>query len=115
MSKTAKRAIGDAGESQACDWLRSRGFLILDRNVSNHFGEIDIIAKRGRVIHFVEVKTRRGHRVGSAVEAGMGRKLEKSMRTAQALAEKHYQHAPLSMDILSIDGDQIRLFENVTL
>lgn len=50
--------IGARGERIATDWLRSRGFLIEERNWRNGRYEIDIIARRWDEIHFVEVKTR---------------------------------------------------------
>lgn len=51
------RAKGDTGEEKACAWLESRGFRILARNYSTRFGEIDIIALRENVLHFIEVKS----------------------------------------------------------
>lgn len=55
--RTEKRRIGDMGEGIACDFLTRRGFEVLDRNYLKKWGEIDIVAKKGTVIHFVEVKT----------------------------------------------------------
>lgn len=53
-SKT--QALGEKGEEEAVKHLRSRGFSIIDRNVPNKFGEIDIVAKKKGVVHFFEVK-----------------------------------------------------------
>lgn len=55
ISKTQK--IGEIGEEKACIFLEKQGFSIIERNVSNRFGEIDIIARRGGTFHFFEVKT----------------------------------------------------------
>ena len=50
---------GKQGEQIAQTFLRSLGYKILDSNVRTPLGEIDIIAKKKEVIHFVEVKTRK--------------------------------------------------------
>lgn len=56
-NRTEKRRLGDIGENIACEFLKRRGFEILDRNYLRKWGELDIVAKKGSKIHFVEVKT----------------------------------------------------------
>jgi putative endonuclease len=56
-NRTEKRKIGDAGEEIACTFLMKRGFVIVERNYLKKWGEIDIIARKGQKLHFVEVKT----------------------------------------------------------
>lgn len=57
MTKSAKRQFGDVGENVACAFLEKHGFKILDRNYLRKWGELDIVAERSGVIHFVEVKS----------------------------------------------------------
>lgn len=57
MAKTEKRKTGDLGEDIAERFLVKRGFKILERNYLRKWGEIDIIAKKGGKLCFVEVKT----------------------------------------------------------
>ena len=52
-----KRKFGDIGEKIAARWLENRGFNILDKNYLKKWGEIDIVAKSGGVLRFIEVKT----------------------------------------------------------
>jgi len=52
-------ALGFAGENAVARFLEDRGFRILEKNYECRFGEIDIIALKGDIIAFVEVKTRR--------------------------------------------------------
>ena len=59
MSKTEKRARGDRGENAAVGYLCRRFYRILSRNYRAGGAEIDVVAKRGRTLVFVEVKTRR--------------------------------------------------------
>ena len=54
---TQRRQIGDVGEEKACRYLISKGYSILQRNYATKFGEIDILARKGGRIIFVEVKT----------------------------------------------------------
>jgi|SRR3989338_4883860 len=49
--------IGELGEDIACRWLGKKGFTIIDRNYTKKWGEIDIVAERRGVTHFVEVKS----------------------------------------------------------
>jgi len=58
MSRRRKN-LGDWGEDLACDFLRRRGFEIVERNFHTTVGEIDIVARKGGDYYFVEVKTRR--------------------------------------------------------
>ncbi len=55
--KTQKRKIGDVGESIACKYLERHGFEVVERNYWKPWGEIDIVAKKGIKLHFVEVKS----------------------------------------------------------
>ena len=49
--------IGQLGEDVACKFLMKHNFLVLERNYTKKWGEIDIIAKKNSKIHFIEVKT----------------------------------------------------------
>lgn len=55
--RTEKRKLGDIGENVACEFLKRRGFEIVEKNYLRKWGEIDIVARKGSVIHFVEVKS----------------------------------------------------------
>ncbi|MDO8589745.1 MAG: YraN family protein [bacterium] len=56
-NRTEKRRLGDIGENIACGFLEKRGFEIIERNYLRKWGEIDIVARKSNVIHFVEVKS----------------------------------------------------------
>lgn len=59
MAKTAKRQLGDLGEDIACKYLEIKGFRIVERNYLRKWGEIDIVAEKGPLLSFVEVKSAR--------------------------------------------------------
>lgn len=57
MAITKKRKIGDKGEDVACKYLERRGFKVLERNFLKKCGELDIIAEKDEILHFIEVKS----------------------------------------------------------
>jgi putative endonuclease len=52
-----RKQIGALGERVAAGYLRRHGFLIVDQNVVRKLGELDLVARKDRVMHFVEVKS----------------------------------------------------------
>ena len=67
--KNRNQLLGQKGEEVACGYLRKKGYTIVTRNWRSKIGEIDIVAKRGDVLVFVEVKTRGGTGHGYPEEA----------------------------------------------
>ena len=57
--RRAAEQSGRDGETRAALYLRLRGWRILDRRVRTPAGEVDLVAKRGRLVAFVEVKARK--------------------------------------------------------
>jgi len=57
MAASKKRQIGDKGEGVACKYLENKGFSVIERNYWKPWGEIDIVAKKGSILSFVEVKS----------------------------------------------------------
>ncbi len=69
MKGQRKTALGRKGEDLAAAFLQRQGYGILARNYRRRYGEIDIVAEEGDTLVFVEVKTRKSNRFGSAWEA----------------------------------------------
>lgn len=57
MKMPSNLRIGKLGEDIAERFLRNKGFTIIERNFLRKWGEIDIICKKGDIVHFIEVKT----------------------------------------------------------
>jgi len=82
MAPLSRSALGAAGEAAAAAWLEARGYQILDHNVRTRFGEIDLVARIGDVIVFVEVKSRTSARFGHPSEAVTAGKQHRLARLA---------------------------------
>jgi putative endonuclease len=57
IARHSRKDIGALGEKVAAEYLRRQGMRIMDRNVARKTGEIDIIARKGNTLHFIEVKS----------------------------------------------------------
>jgi putative endonuclease len=64
-----KKELGANGEEIAVRYLKGRGYMILERNYRTRLGEIDIVARHGPDLVFVEVKTRSDSAFGSPLES----------------------------------------------
>jgi putative endonuclease len=95
---------GEAGEDLACDYLRTCGYLILERNYRCRSGEVDIVAREGAATVFVEVKDRRGGSHGEGFEAVTFGKRRRLIRAARLYAaSKGVSEQPIRFDVVSID------------
>ncbi|MBI5883819.1 MAG: YraN family protein [Elusimicrobia bacterium] len=106
------RAKGSQAESSAADFLEKKGFSILERNYRLPFGEIDLVAREGDTVVFVEVKARSGSGFGGP-EASVGSvKQRKLVRTAQAWLRSRRWEGPARFDVVAIEGSDIRHIED---
>lgn len=97
------RWLGNQGERKAAGFLRKQGFRILARQYANRFGEIDLIARDGDCLVFIEVKTRRSDAAGRPVEAVDVQKQRKLTQTAMAyLKRRGLLETRCRFDVVSI-------------
>ena len=82
-SRDCRRRIGDAGEFLAAAILKQEGYHVIKRNFVCKWGELDLIAKKGKTLVFVEVKTRLNQQYGSGREAVDERKKKHLRNCAQ--------------------------------
>ena len=98
------RARGKVGEDDAVRWLEGQGYRILARNVTNHGGEIDVIAQEGNVLCFVEIKARDGDRYGPAIKAvGYSKQRRLSRAAALYLTARGWHNRACRFDVLGLD------------
>lgn len=107
------RQIGAQYEEAAAHYLQKQGYQILKRNFRCRQGEIDIIARDGAYLCFVEVKYRRNARQGLGMEAVTGYKQRRISKAALYYLAGHAKpEESIRFDVLSIDGDQPYLIKN---
>ena len=104
MSSDSRQSLGKTGEDLACAELRRRGYAILERRHRTRFGEIDIIARHGERIVFVEVKARASARFGDGAAAVTFVKQRRIGQMAiDYLLRRRWQDRPCRFDVVSVD------------
>lgn len=99
----AKQLLGREGERLAEQYLKKKGYKVIERNYRCRGAELDLIVLDRRVIVFVEVKTRTGHGFGSPFEAVEFRKQQKMIQAAQYfLNEKKLYQRDARFDVVGI-------------
>jgi len=131
-NRTEKRRLGDIGENIACDFLKGKGFEIIERNYLRKWGEIDIIAKKSGMIHFIEVKSARlsdwdgqvthGTTTGYRPEDNMHPwKLKRLARTMQTYLLDKKLDCDWQLDLITVKIDQqnrkarVEIIENLII
>lgn len=110
--ETEKQKIGRIGEDVACRFLVKRGFKVIERNYLKKWGEIDIIAKKSKILRFVEVKTVSRENVGNISHETDGyrpeenvhpKKLQRMAKVIQSyLIEKKIEDTDWQFDVLAV-------------
>lgn len=104
--RTSRQIDGEAAEAQAASFLAARGFEILERNFRTRLGEIDLVARDGATLVFVEVRRRRS----SAAWGGAAASVDGLKRRRLAAAARYYlarfrEEPPCRFDVVAIQGD----------
>jgi putative endonuclease len=108
----ARQALGAAGEARAAAWYERRGYEVVARNWRCRDGELDLVVCKGRVLAFVEVKTRRTAAFGAPVEAITRDKQRRIRVLALRFLEVHPGRGrELRFDVVSILGDELTVLE----
>ncbi|MDY0133094.1 MAG: YraN family protein [Desulforegulaceae bacterium] len=95
---------GNKAEKFACSFLRSKKYKIILRNFRTKFGEIDIIAKDGDVLCFVEVKFRKNSDFGLPEDFVDLRKQKKIIKTAKIyLAQNQVSDINVRFDVVAVE------------
>ena len=108
-----RRGFGTDGEYAVSDFLTGQGYRVTDMHYRRGPGEIDVIARQGETVVFVEVKRRTDARFGAPAEAVDGLKRSRIARTALLyLQQKGLMDAPVRFDIVELTPGQIRHIPN---
>ncbi len=109
-----RRKTGAEYERKTAEYLESLGWKLLERNYRCRTGEIDLIARDGRTLVFVEVKYRRSRAYGNPAEAVDGRKQHTICRVSDYYRMTHgiSEDQPCRFDVAAIEGDEVCLIRN---
>lgn len=100
---TSRIALGKTGEDLACRELERRGYAVVARGYRRRAGELDIIARDGRTLVFVEVKARHARAFGEAAEAVTWLKRRRIQQLALDYVMRHHlTDCPCRFDVVSI-------------
>jgi putative endonuclease len=105
MTETTAQRLGLAGEELAARFLAACGFMVLASRFRCREGEVDLVMRRGPLLVFVEVKTRRGRSCGAPEEAVTPRKLQRLRRAVHRYLQQQPQPAGTvyRMDLVAVD------------
>lgn len=105
-------------ENAAVRFLIGKGYRVLQRNYKTRWGEIDIIAEKKGVIHFIEVKGRKEPCWYDPADAVQQRKIKKIRSCARWYQAQRQKEANMCIDVVAITdkptGQEIQFFENIT-
>jgi putative endonuclease len=101
----ARQNLGKSGENLAASELESRGYAIVARRYRTEHGEIDIIARDGETLVFVEVRRKSSDECGTAAESVTPAKQRRVIRMAVEYLWLHglYDRCPVRFDVVAID------------
>ncbi|MFC1962811.1 YraN family protein [Chloroflexota bacterium] len=109
-----RKEIGSQGERIAQDFLKEKGYRLLDTNFRSREGEIDIIARKGKCIVFIEVRTRSNQSFGTPEESITSTKKERLVRLALAYLQDHPSPSSdwrIDMVAIELDGKKVTRVE----
>jgi len=102
-----RKALGELGEKMAREYLKKKGYHILETNFRCREGEIDIVAQDKDYLVFVEVRTRTGSDFGTPEESLTAAKKERLVSLALAYLQTHRDLPSLSrFDVVAVELDQ---------
>ncbi|AFI06153.1 YraN family protein [Helicobacter cetorum] len=102
---------GLKAEEEACIFLKTLGFEIIERNFFSKFGEIDVIAFKKGVLHFIEVKSGENFEPIYAITPS---KLRKIIKTIRYYLSQNDPNSDFCIDALIVKNSKFELLENIT-
>jgi putative endonuclease len=104
VERAAAASSGAQAEALAAAFLQARGLAIVARNVRSRFGEIDLVARDGDTLVFVEVRLRRSSRYGGAGESITAAKRARLVAAAETYLATLSHLPPCRIDAILLDS-----------
>jgi putative endonuclease len=103
--------LGRTAEMLACEYLEQKGFVVLARNWRTPRCEIDIVARRGKTVYFIEVKARKSNYQGYGFDAVTTKKQQQMRLGARMWGHAHSWRGDYSLIAVSVDANVVSMFE----
>ncbi len=108
-----KREVGSQKENLAISYLKNKGYKIIKQNFYTKFGEIDVIAKDGNTLVFIEVRSRSYDNLGLPEESINKAKQKKIIKTAKIFLNSfNIDYNEIRFDVIAILNENINHIEN---
>lgn len=101
---TPAQAAGGGAEDDSAQFLERQGLRVVERNYRTRLGEIDLVARDGDVLVFVEVRLRRSARYGGALESITARKRRRIAAAARQYLTRFRRLPACRFDVVCLDG-----------
>jgi uncharacterized protein (TIGR00252 family) len=101
--------VGRRAEVAAAEFLKAKDCKIIEQNWRTRFCEIDIVACRGNVVYFVEVKYRRSNAYGSGLEYVTPKKLKQMRFAAESWLHAHAWRGEFQLCAIEVSGENFRV------
>lgn len=93
---------GRLGEAMSVEYLSGKGFRVLHRNWRHSRWEVDILAEKDGILHFIEVKTRRTKKFGNPEDSVDKKKIQNLINAAEEYLYQHPEWKRIQFDVLSV-------------
>ena len=107
-----RRQVGQGGEDRAAEYLKRRGYTIVERNWRTPYGELDIVARLKKELVFVEVRTLESRNLAFPEQSVGAVKQRRLARLATAYVQHTRYEDDWRIDVIAIDRDGLRHIEN---
>jgi putative endonuclease len=104
---------GLRAERLAAELLRREGYEVIEHRYRHHRHDVDLVARRGSIVVFVEVKARRGQEFGSPLQAVTPRKQQSLWRAAASWLQRYGRPGDAArFDVISVEGDRVEWLQS---
>ncbi len=115
-----KQQTGKLAENLSCQFLKTKGYNIIERNFRSRYGEIDVVARKNNILIFIEIRSKSGSAFGSPEESFTAGKKQRFISTIMSYLNSHDNLPPdWRVDFVAVDIDQdsgkanrIEIYEN---
>lgn len=104
---------GHSAEVRAAEYLKLKGFKVIELNWKTKYCEIDIVAEKDKAMYFIEVKYRRTNQQGFGLDYITSKKLKQMSFAAEMWVSNHGWPGEYQLAVVSIDNEEITFVDEL--